>query len=640
MAFAFEVITSFTQPTIKNYLISIIRSFGIKAVVHQQKTKIICAFDSADENLQECLEQIALMLPASCFMNGSQHYEIEGEPESIPDFEVEYPSALGVCPSCQKEMFDPSSRRYYYPFTHCTHCGGQYGFFEKYPFVRDNTACSYIKPCLECEAESQNVGRREKQVLNSCHTCGIPVKLIHKDKERYANDAGSFRTLFEVAAKALRDHKTLLMKTTMGYRYFYRAERLKPQSVLMLVNAVKITDYCSLIHDEFNALLSIERPILHVALKDEALRATFGTSVDVKYPDEGFSILLAKELTLLGIDYIVYEALQEPCEADFVMDFDLEVNTQSDMRLFINKDTKFITSGERVSFPARLAYGTDTLSIAHGLVGINDERGILIDQMGRFESASALKVNQLDFETPAVESANFNPISADEASFMSVIAEHNKFGTKAVGAYFEGEPSFLYYDGKKVIRVVPPKSFSGAGLIEAIRGLREGSDRLIENVEHNHPDLYATLLEIEENEGTLFEATAMILGLEEKSYEGVMKEALKFIGKGGLQIDTKVEDNRFNHVAFLASIISYRLAGVDSIYLSYSLFESFGDYFSELLNEIKGKTKATEIVLCGTYFGGQSLFSRLQRNFKSTSILMNQNYPIGKENTVVGGVFL
>lgn len=640
MAFTLEVMTSYSQPTIKNYLISIIRTFGIKAVVHQQKNKIICAFESNHEKLQGCLETIASTLPASCFMSSSQHYEMEGEPESIPDFTQEYPLSLGLCPSCQKEIFDPSSKRYYYPFTQCTHCGGQYTFFEHYPYIRANTVFSYIKPCSTCEDESNRLGRREKQVLNSCHECGIPVKLTHKEKERYANDAGSFRTMFEVAAKALRDGKTLLMKTTMGYRLFYRSETLSPPAVLMLLNAVKITDYCSLIHDEFNALLSIERPILHVALKDETLRSTFGTSINVKYPDEGFSILLAKELTLLGLDYITYEALDVAVEADFVMEFDLNIHAQSDMHLFINKDIKFIASGERVSFPSRLAYGTDTLSIAYALVGIKDDKGMLFDQMERFDSASTLKVNQLESETPAVESSNFHPISEDEASFMSVIAEHNKFGTKVVGAYFQGEPSFLYYDGKKVIRVVPPKHFSSVGLIDAMATLREGSDRLMVNVEKNHTQLYALLLKIEQSNVNLFEATAIILGLEEESFEGVMKEALKFIGKGGLQIDTKVEDNRFNHVAFLASIISYRLAGVDSVYLSYSIFESFGDYFSELLTEIKSKTKATEIVLCGSYFASQSLFSRLQRNLKNTPPLLNMSYPIGKENCVVGGVFI
>lgn len=640
MAFTLEVLTSFSQPTIKNYLISVIRIFGIKAVVHQQKTKIICAFESNHEKLQECLETIASTLPASCFMSKSDYYDIDGEPESIPDFTQEYPIALGLCPSCQKEMFDPASKRYYYPFTQCTHCGGQYSFFENYPYTRANTTLSYVKPCPACEKESLTVGRHEKQVLNSCHECGIPVKLTHKEKERYANDAGSFRTMFEVAAKALRDGQTLLMKTTMGYRLFYRSEKLSQGSVLMLVNAMKITDYCSLINDEFNALLSIERPILHVALKDDMLRSTFGASIDVKYPDDGFSILLGKELLLLGLDMITYDALETPCKADFVMDYDLNIQHQSDMHLFINKDVKFIASGERVSFPSRLAYGTDTLSIAHGLVGIKDERGALFDQMERFTSASTLKVNQLESEIPAVESNNFHTMAEDEASFMSVIAEHNKFGTKVVGAYFQGEPSFLYYDGKKVIRVVPPKPFSGVGLGEKIGSLREGSDRLMENIEKKFPEIFEVITELEHANATLFEATAMILGLEEKSFEGVMKEALKFIGKGGLQIDMKVDDNRFNHIAFLSSLISYKIAGVDSVYLSYSIFESFGDYFSELLNEIKSKTKASDIVLCGSYFAGQSLFSRLQRNLKASAVLMNISYPIGKENCVVGGVFL
>ncbi|MFA6189599.1 MAG: hypothetical protein WC680_10025 [Sulfuricurvum sp.] len=640
MAFALELKTSFSQPFSKNYVIAIIRFFEIKAVVHQQKNKIICAFESNHEKLQECLEAIGNTLPASCFMSGSEYYDIEGEPQTVPDFMVEYPSSLGLCPSCQKEMFDPSSKRYYYPFTHCTHCGGQYAFFEHYPYVRSNTALSYVKPCCVCEEESRTFGKREKQVLNSCHECGIPVKLIHKNKERYANDAGSFRTMFEVAAKALRDGKTLLMKTTMGYRRFYRTDHLNPGSVLMLVNAMKITEHCSLINDEFNALLSIERPILHAALKDETLRSTFGTSIDVKYPDDGFSILLGKELTLLGVDYIAYEAMEEADEADFIMDYDLNIRTQSDMRLFINKEFKFIISGERVSFPSRLPYGTDTLSIAHGLVGVRDERGVLFDQMERFISATAHKVIQLEGEIPSVQSANFHTMGSDEASFMSVIAEHHKFGTKVVGAYFQAEPSFLYYDGKKVIRVVPPHRFTPDGLLKKMATLREGSERLVENLKIKLPHVYEELLALERSNADLFEATAVILGLNERSYEGVMREALKFIGKGGLQIDTKMEDNRFNHVAFLSSIISYKIAGVDSVYLSYSIFESFGDYFSELLSEIKGKTKASDIVLCGSYFAGQSLFSRLQRNLKTTSVLMNVNYPIGKENCVVGGVFL
>lgn len=81
----------------------------------------------------------------------------------------------------------------------------------------------FVVPCKSCQEEMQNVGLRESHYINSCHECGVAVRLVNKTNERYANDAGSFRTMFEVAAKALKDDKKLLMKTTMGYRLFYRA---------------------------------------------------------------------------------------------------------------------------------------------------------------------------------------------------------------------------------------------------------------------------------------------------------------------------------------------------------------------------------------------------------------------------------
>ena len=33
---------------------------------------------------------------------------------------------LGICPSCEKELFDPSSRYFHYPFVSCTDCCPRY----------------------------------------------------------------------------------------------------------------------------------------------------------------------------------------------------------------------------------------------------------------------------------------------------------------------------------------------------------------------------------------------------------------------------------------------------------------------------------------------------------------------------------
>ncbi len=640
MAFVLELQTTSSQPYIKNYLVSIIREFDINAIVRQQSGKIICAFTSEHPSLQSCLEAIAQRLPASCFLKGSSHYEIEGEPDTLPEFKPQYPLGLGLCPSCQKELFDPSSRRYYYPFTSCSHCGGQYSALRQFPYERANTTLSFFRPCSACEEETNSVGIREHHQINSCHECGVPVKLMNKDNERYANDAGSFRTMFEVAAKALKDNKRVLIKTTMGYRLFYSTQQMHNDSILMMINAQNITNYISMISEEFNALLSIERPVLHAAIKDVSLKETLGNTVDIKYPDDGFTILLAKELQTLGEDFIGYEVADADTEADILMDFDLEVTAQEDLRLFINKDIQFIAEGERVCFPSTLAPATHTLSVAHGLVGVVHDEMMLFDKMEHFDAVHVEKAVVLEGDDTQWHSDQ-RTMAQDEASFMSVIAEHQKFGTKCIGAYFDEEPAFLYYDGKKVIRLIPPKEFHPEELLEKMATLREGSDRLVANLQKAMPEVYAKLQALEKRDNvTLFEATAIILGLEEESMRGVTKEALKFVGQGGLQIDTRVKDNRFDHTAFLSSIVSYQLADVDTVMLSYSIFESFGDYFNELLQEIKGKTKAEHIILCGSHFANQSLFSRMIRNLKQTPPLININYPIGKENAVVGGVYL
>jgi hydrogenase maturation factor HypF (carbamoyltransferase family) len=641
MAFVLEIETSFSQKYIKNYIVSIVRSYNIDAKITQTSDKIVCAFTSEHEKLSECLDSIAQQLPASVFLKSSKSYENDEVIDTLPKIQNEYPLNLGLCPSCQKEIFDVSSRRYYYPFTSCTCCGGNYSFLNSYPYERKNSSFKFIKPCSECEKEFKQVGLRENHHINSCHNCGVPVRLVNRSSERYANDPGSFRTMFEVAAKAINDDKKLLIKTTFGYRLFYKHSFMSDDSILMMINAGKITDHLSLITEEFNALLSIERPVLNVTLKNEELKTILGANTSyVKYPDDGFSILLATQLQKLGVDFIAYEEADENCDADILMDYDLEIEPQKDMRIFLNKDTLFIAEGDRVSFPSQNFQEHSILSVAHEYVGLPQKDSMFFDKLEHFDSVKVDGANVL-YNTQEKFHSNQKSFMQDEASFISVIAEHNSLQEKCVGAYFDEEPSFLYYDGKSVIRVVPPKYFDGSKILEDIINLRDGSDRLLENLKSKMPHIYNKLESLQsKSDVKLFEAVAILLELKDESIRGVTKEAMKFIGKGGIQIDTHVKDNRFDHGAFLASIISYQLAGVSTSILAYSIFESFGDYFNDILQELKDKTKSTHIVLCGTHFANQSLFSRMQRNLKMTPPLMNISYPIGKENAVVGGVYL
>jgi len=641
MAFILELHTLSSQNYIKNFVVNIIREFDIKTDVFHQGEKLRFSFDAKHPKLQECLDKIASTLPASLFLKASSSFEDDVEPLNLPSVDNSYPISIGLCPSCQKEMLDVSSSRYYYPFTSCNCCGANHSFLSSYPYNRANTSFKFLVPCEKCKKEQEEVGKNELHHINSCHNCGVAVRLVDKKSERYANDAGSFRTMFEVCAKAIIDDKKVLIKTTMGYRVFYKATNVNHNSLLMMINSSKITDNLALITEEFQALLSIERPIMQVTLKNEELKKVFDANTAfVKYPDDGFSILLGTELQRLGFEYVAYEAVDDSYEADIVMDYDLEVTPQDDMRFFLNKDTQFIASGDRVSFPSKSFSTKEILSVAGNYIGVPQDGKVFFDKMDYFDGVDVVGANVLEGDKNRYHQ-NQKYFLKDEATFFSVVAEHNLFGEKVIGAYFDEVASFLYYDGKNVLRVVPPRDFEAENLLENLINLRDGSDRLISNIKEKLPDIYERLQNLQDKKGIkLFDAVGVVLGLDDSSMRGVVKEAMKFVGKGGIQIDTHIKDNRFDNIAFLSSIISYKLAGVSNSILAYSIFESLGDYFYDIVQELQSKTKATKVVICGSDFANQSLFSRIQRNFKISPPYMSKKYPIGKESAVVGGVYI
>jgi hydrogenase maturation factor HypF (carbamoyltransferase family) len=138
----------------------------------------------------------------------------------------------------------------------------------------------------------------------------------------------------------------------------------------------------------------------------------------------------------------------------------------------------------------------------------------------------------------------------------------------------------------------------------------------------------------------IFEVTAIVLGLKNETLEGISTEALSFLGKGGLQIDTRVKDNRFDNYAFLTSIMSYQLGGVENSLMCYSIYESFGDYIGEIVPQLSEKTGTRVVTLTGEAFANQSLYARIQRTLGQYNLLMNKSFPLGKENAVYGALYL
>ncbi len=642
MAFVFELNFRAPHNYIKCFIEALAKEEGVNVSVARSHNTITLVGDEKDEKLSVFLQKLGSVLPASFHMTGSSHRIIS---EAVPILkniiDRPLPHAVGLCTYCMKDIFDPASRRYYYPFTMCNCCGPQYPFFEEYPFDREHTLMRFFTPCKSCEKELASSPFRRDFPLISCHVCGVPVCMRDGAKERYANDAESFKTLFEVAAKALDDKKSVKIKTMAGWRLFFDASKTKREmdKVMLLTDAAQAECYCALIKPEVYALLSIERPLIHATVADESLRKIYGETTSLKYPDEGFTILLARELIEIGHGHIAYIPCDEDTKADFTIDFDLPIDPQRELRLSINKSVYLIVEGERGIFPQKRKKRSDRIVAAYGMAAVPTQEGMLFDRMEKIGKAEASQLWVLEGEDPILHHSNTRYFSQDIASVMSVLYEHEKMHESAIGCYFGKEPTFIFHNGKKPMVAVPAMAFSPKDLGARLSSLREGSDRLVENFTKKFPRIAEKLFEREEVLD-IFDAAACIMELEDESLERVEKEALKFHGKGGLQIDTKLKNNRFDPYAFIASIMSYRLAGVESPLLAYSIFESFGDYVVEIITELKSRSKADNIVLCGRTFGNPSLFSRVQKKLGVKSFLMNESLPIDRENALFGALAL
>ncbi|TNF44788.1 MAG: hypothetical protein EP216_01380, partial [Epsilonproteobacteria bacterium] len=369
----------------KDYIAQLIRAYALQEEIDidvlQTDEKIIMVFNKEEKKLESFLSNIEEILPASLFLGKGKHYFSEDKPALMPIRNMHFPQNLAPCPSCQKEMFDVSSRRYYYPFTSCNSCGSQHPFLMKYPYSRANSSMKFLVPCAACETERQKNALRKDYPLISCIDCGITLRMQDKESEHLANDKGAYRRLFEVSGRAINSGQTVLMKTTQGYRKFFKPseQNKKLSSILLMADSNGFNEHLMMVPQEFNALLSIERPLLRVATKSDELKALYGSSTLVKYPDDGMTMLLARELMNAGLTYISYIECDENEDADFLVDFDLPIHPQKDTRLFINQDTKLFISGERILFPTALFNKKDIVTVAHDLAAVKVGDSHIID---------------------------------------------------------------------------------------------------------------------------------------------------------------------------------------------------------------------------------------------------------------------
>ncbi|MFL6031993.1 MAG: carbamoyltransferase HypF [Rubrobacteraceae bacterium] len=180
---------------------------------------------------------------------------------------------VAACGECLAEIFDPSDRRYRYPFTNCTNCGPRFTITRSVPYDRAMTTMSGFEMCPRCRQEYDDPSdRRFHAQPNACPVCGPQVRLL----DRFGHELRSKpEDPILRAARMLRGRAILAIKGLGGYHlacdpFDERAVRtLRGRKVrqdkpfaLMARDPEQVRELCKVNPEEESLLTSPARPIV------------------------------------------------------------------------------------------------------------------------------------------------------------------------------------------------------------------------------------------------------------------------------------------------------------------------------------------------------------------------------------------
>jgi hydrogenase maturation protein HypF len=127
---------------------------------------------------------------------------------------------LATCADCLVELFDPTDRRFHYPWLSCAQCGPRMSMVTAVPYDRANTTMSRFALCEDCRAEYDAPDNRRFHAESiACPACGPIVVLWGSDGQVLAKGEEALKR----ACRIIRDGGIVAVKGIGGFHLWVEA---------------------------------------------------------------------------------------------------------------------------------------------------------------------------------------------------------------------------------------------------------------------------------------------------------------------------------------------------------------------------------------------------------------------------------
>ncbi|CAD7287698.1 hypothetical protein LMG7974_00578 [Campylobacter majalis] len=118
---------------------------------------------------------------------------------------------------------------------------------------------------------------------------------------------------------------------------------------------------------------------------------------------------------------------------------------------------------------------------------------------------------------------------------------------------------------------------------------------------------------------TLLGVTGIVLGLDNnlhKAFEKLLTNAADYSVKKGVSIECVIDENVFNVVKFIKSVMSFSLAGAGVHNISFGCVQSLAYFFAQYVYEKSNDLKFSDVVLAGELFKYEAFASQFYMHLK------------------------